>query len=249
MGAGHRILVREATQDGVAVLIVDGVLDSSTYLELRDRIVKAALDEPFAVIVNISALRVPAPSAYAVFTSARWQVSRWPDVPVLLVCGHPTGQAALRRQGITHYVPVHHSLDAALAALAALDDVGYQLRRRRCAELAPCPGSVTRAGDLVTEWLWDWGHGDKITAARAVATELVKNVFAHTDCTAALRVEADGHAVTVAVSDRSDRLAVRIESTYETFRLSGLHIVAALANAWGCMPSTGGKTVWATIVG
>jgi hypothetical protein len=246
MGAGQRILVREATQDGVAVLIVDGVLDSSTYLELRDRIVKAALDEPFAVIVNISALRVPAPSAYAVFTSARWHVSRWPDVPVLLVCGHPTGRAALRRQGITRYVPVHPSLDA---ALAALDEVGYEVRRRRCAELAPRPGSVTRAGDLVTEWLWDWGHGDKITAARAVATELVKNVFAHTDGAAELRVEADGHAVTVAVSDCSDRLATRIESTYETFRLSGLHVVAALANAWGCMPSTGGKTVWATIAG
>jgi hypothetical protein len=244
MGAAQRMLVREATQDGVTILIVDGVLDSSTYLELRDRIVKAALDETLAVIVNISALRVPAPSAYAVFTSARWQVSRWPDVPVLLVCGHSTGRTALRRQGITRYVPVHDSLDA---ALAALDDVGNWVRRRRSAELAPGPESVVLAGELVTEWLWDWGHSDKIATAKVIVIELVKNVYAHTDSTAELRVEANGSSVTVAVSDGSGRLASRIESTYETFRPSGLHFVAALAHTWGCTPSTGGKTVWATI--
>src|SRR5215217_3717503 len=110
MGATSRMLVREAFHEGITVLIVDGVLDSSTYLDLRDRIIKAALDEPMAVVVNISALRVPAPSAYAVFTSARWQVSRWPGVAVLLVCGDPAGREALRRQGVTRYVPVHPRL-------------------------------------------------------------------------------------------------------------------------------------------
>jgi hypothetical protein len=236
--------VREVHRDGVAVLIVDGVLDSGTYLGLRDRIVKAALDGPTAVVVNISALRVPAPSAYAVFTSARWQVSRWPDVPVLLVCGHPTGREALRRQGVTRYVPVHDRLGDAIAAIGDLD---AESRRRRCVELVRGPESVPRARDLVTEWLWDWGHSDKISPARIIAAELVKNVNAHTDSAAVLRVEANGSSVTVAVSDCCGRLATRIESTYETFKLSGLHVVAALATVWGCTPSSDGKTVWATI--
>jgi hypothetical protein len=244
MGAVSRILVREAHRDGVAVLIVDGVLDSGTYLGLRDRIIKAALDEPPAVVIDISALRVPAPSAYAVFTSARWQVSRWPDVPVLLVCGHPTGREALRRQGVTRYVPVHDCLGAAIAAIG---DTDAESRRRRCVQLVRGPESVLHARDLVTEWLWDWGHSDKISPARIIAAELVKNVNAHTDSVAVLSVEADGSSVTVAVSDRCGRLATRTESTYETFRLSGLHLVAALAEAWGCTPSTDGKTVWATI--
>jgi hypothetical protein len=245
MRARSRILVREAARDGVSVLIVDGVLDSSTYLTLRDRIVKAALDEPPAVVVNVSALRTPTPSAYAVFTSARWQVSRWPDVPLLLVCGHATGRDALRRQGITRYVPVYDSLDA---AVAALDGIEGRLRQRRCAELAPGREGVTRARDLITEWLWDWGHGDKIKIAKAIATELVDNVHAHTDSSVAvLRVESSGSEVTIAVSDCSGGLATRIESAYDTFRLSGLHLVAAVADAWGCTPSSSGKTVWATI--
>ncbi|MCT7658339.1 STAS domain-containing protein [Mycobacterium deserti] len=245
MTARPRILVREAARDGISVLIVDGVLDSSTYLALRDRIVKAALDGPPAVVVNVSALRTPTASAYAVFSSARWQVSRWPDVPVLLVCGHATGRDALRRQGITRYVPVYGSLDA---ALAALDGIDGRLRQRRCAELAPGREGVKHARELITEWLWDWGYASKIKIANAIATELVDNVRAHTDSgVAELRVESRGSEVTIAVSDRSARLATRIESAYGTFRLSGLHLVAALADAWGCTPSSSGKTVWATI--
>lgn len=36
--------------------------------------------------------------------------------------------------------------------------------------------------------------------------------------------------------------------TSDTARLSGLHVVAALADAWGYLPSVEGKTVWATII-
>ena len=65
------------------------MLDATTYLSLRDTIIKAALDEPAAVIVDITALfgSVRSPR-WAVFTSARWQVSRWPEVPIVLVSGH-----------------------------------------------------------------------------------------------------------------------------------------------------------------
>ena len=137
MATRSKLHVRQAARDGAIVLLADGVLDSTTYLQLRDTIIKAALDEPVAVVVNISALRVPASSAYAVLTSARWQVSRWPDVPVLVVCGHAPGRDALRKQGI--------------------------------------------------------------------------------------------------------------ERDPDDFRLSGLHMVAALSDTWGWAPSIDGKTVWATI--
>ena len=81
-----------------------------------------------------------------------------------------------------------------------------------------------------------------------IVTELVDNVFDHADGSeAALRVEARDGGITIAVADRSARLATRIESAHDTFRLSGLHVVAALADTWGCAPTTDGKTVWATI--
>ena len=40
------------TAGAACLLTVDGVLDSSTYLQLRDSIVQAALDEPQAVLVD-----------------------------------------------------------------------------------------------------------------------------------------------------------------------------------------------------
>ena len=245
MASVSKLLMREAVRDGVTILIVDGGLDATTYLRLRNRIINAALDEPAAVVVNISALRVPSPSAYSAFTSARWHVSRWPDVPVLLVCGHATGRAALHREGVTRWVPVSDRLDA---ALAAVDDIGVRSRLRKRVELLPELDCVRLARELINEWLWDWGHGDKIKAAMVIAAELVENVYAHTDSVGVLRVEAEGPAVTIAVSDHSDQLATRIESTHESFRLSGLHVVAALADEWGCVPSTDGKTVWATLI-
>lgn len=90
-----------------AVLTPRGVLDSSTYRPLRDRIIKAAVDEPRAVIVDVTDLQVPAESAWVVFTSARWHVDRWPSVPIMLVCEHLAGRSVIARNGVTRYVSVY----------------------------------------------------------------------------------------------------------------------------------------------
>ena len=42
---------------GAVVLTADGVLDSSTYQTLRDVIIKAALDEPDAIVVDVACSR------------------------------------------------------------------------------------------------------------------------------------------------------------------------------------------------
>lgn len=93
-----------------------GVLDSSTYRTLRDEIIKAALDEPAAVVVDISDLEVPTESALAVFTSARWHVGSWPEVPIMLVCRTIAGRSAVARNGVSRFVPVHPSVEAAMDA-------------------------------------------------------------------------------------------------------------------------------------
>jgi hypothetical protein len=63
------------------VLSIGGVLDDKTYVPLRDAIVKTALDEPRALIVDVTGLTVRNDPAWAVFTSARWQIAEWPDTP------------------------------------------------------------------------------------------------------------------------------------------------------------------------
>ncbi len=64
MGRPASSIVVSADSAGtVCVLTVDGVLDNSTYLSLRDAVIKAALDEPRAVLVDVNRLDVPVGSA------------------------------------------------------------------------------------------------------------------------------------------------------------------------------------------
>ena len=65
------------------MLTVDGVLDSRTYLQLRNRIIEKALDEPRAVLVDVNALRVPA-SCLLPWHCWRFYVSQPRFVPCVL---------------------------------------------------------------------------------------------------------------------------------------------------------------------
>ena len=131
------------TVHATPVLAIDGVLDSTTYLTVRDRIIKAALEEPPAVIVDVTALKVPAASAWSVFTSARWHVSRWPDIPIALVCAHEAGRNAITRNGVDRYVPVYTTTEAALTGVVHGARRG---RRRAHAQLPATLASLPNHG-------------------------------------------------------------------------------------------------------
>ena len=240
-----QLTVAAETVGSTCLLTISGVLDSSTYLELRNSVIKAALDQPQAVLVDVSALEVSASSAWSVFTSARWHVSTWPDVPIILVCGHAQGRAAITRNGVARYVPAYPTVDIALRRAAEHSGRG---RRRVRAELAASPTSLRRARDLVTEALAGWSQAKLIPVATVIANVFVENVLEHTTSAPVLRLETDGTTVTVAVEDDSSMPAVRHENRFRgSERVSGLAIVAAVCRAWGSTPKPSGKTVWAVV--
>ena len=234
----------EAVRDA-SVLAADGVLDTATYRALRDRIIKAALEEPAAVIIDVTCLSVPAESAWAVFTSARWHVGRWPDVPILLVCEHFAGRSAITRNGVARYVPVYHSVDEATAAVS--NEAPWRHRQRIRADLPADLSSLRQSRDLVEEWLTAWSRTDLIPTAKVVVTTFVENVLQHTDSQPAVRLETDGSTVAVAVADGSRQPPSLSETSAATDRPTGLKIVAALCRMWGNAPTPAGKTVWAVI--
>ncbi|WP_019970630.1 STAS domain-containing protein [Mycobacterium sp. 141] len=228
------------------LLSVDGVLDRTTYRELRDAVIKTALDEPMSVIVDVTELQVAAESAWSVFTSARWHVSVWPDVPVILVCGHAAGRRAIKRNGITRYVPLYATAESICSALQS-DGIGPQ-RRRACVQLPAVHSSLRRSRQLVAEWLTNWSQIDLVPVAAIVVEVLVENVLEHTLSAPRLIVESRGDAVTIAVADDSRAPAVRHEDPCRGGdTVSGLAVLAALARAWGNTPSPAGKTVWAVL--
>ncbi|WP_346427299.1 MULTISPECIES: STAS domain-containing protein [Mycobacterium] len=235
---------RESRRD-VPMLTMQGVLDSSTYRTIRDTVIKVAIDEPRAVIVDVDRLHAPSASAWTVFSSARWHVSVWPDVPIMLVCAAPQVRHAISAAGVTRYVPIHSTRELALAALQhqSLHD-----RRRARSDLARNISSVDVARGVIAEWLTRWDIGEVIPVAATVATVLIENVLDHTESAPVLLVEGYHDTVTVAVEDRNSQLPGRHEDAdVGADIVSGLAIVAALCRAWGATPTTSGKTVWALI--
>jgi hypothetical protein len=240
-----QLAVVPGTAGAACLLTVEGVLDTSTYLKLRDAIIKAALDEPRAVLVDVDALGVPTPSAWSVFTSARWHVSIWPDIPVVLICGDAERRNAIERTGVTRYVPAHATVEA---ALAALDGDGRRARRRVRAEFPAVLASLHTARMLVAECLGAWSHRELTPVATVIVNVFVENVLQHTVCGPVVVLETNGTVVSISVRDDSAAPAVRHEDPYRGGDpVSGLAIVASVCRAWGSMPTSSGKAVWAVI--
>ncbi len=185
--ATGELAVYAATAGTASLLTVKGVLNGSTYVRLRDAIIKAALDEPRAVLVDINALDVTASSALSVFTSARWHVQTWPDVVIMLVCADAARRSTIADSAVTRYVPVHATVEAALSVLPE----GRRLRGRARAELPASLASLRRAREFVAEWLADWSQAEFIPVATVIVNVFVENVLQHTASAPVLVLEAD----------------------------------------------------------
>ena len=229
----------------LTVLRADGVLDSSSYIALRDKIIDAALHEPCAVVVDVTDLVVPADSAWSAFSSARWLVSRWPRIPIVLVCKNTGTRDVLARNGVPRGVPVYPSIDSAVGCLPF--GPANPMRHRARAELPARVQSLRRSRELMAGWLTAWSQADFIPVANIVATTLVENVLKHTDSRPCVRLESDDAVVAVAVEDSSHAPAALREDATEAGAPSGLRIMAAVCRMWGQAPTPAGKTMWAVI--
>ena len=238
------LAVAMRTDDAVAILTVDGVLDAANSTALRDRILKSTLEETAAVIVNVSGLKVQGESTWSAFMGVYWQVGSAPHIPIVLVCANRVARDAITRSGITHFMPVYPSEKAAMKAL------GQNSRRpvrRTDVQLPADLTSLRESRRLVREWLTTWSQSKLIPVALVVVNVFVENVLEHTASIPAVRIQAQGTAATIAVSDASNTPAVRLPSPAKGIDVSGLAIVDALSRAWGSTPTSSGKTVWAVI--
>ncbi|QYL16049.1 STAS domain-containing protein [Mycolicibacterium pallens] len=240
----ERVRTRSEVNDGATVLTVHGILESVSYRQLRDVIIEAAIDAPRAVIVDMTELVVPTESALAVFTSARWHIARWPDIPLLLVCCTPDGRNLLRRNGISRFLPVYPAVQQAAAAVAAHETPE---RRRARIVLTPDSHGVHLSRQLVSECMQDWARPEVIPAAKVVVSALVENAALHAGGATAVRLEMRDDVLTVAVEDSSTIAPAILERFPCTEKLSSLKIIDAICRTWGCSPTTTGKVVWCAI--
>ena len=238
------LAVATRTDQSVVVLTVEGVLDTSNSGALRDVIMKATLDEPSAVMVNVTALQVAAESAWSTLIGARWQLRTKPNVPIVLVCADRATRDAITRREVAHFMPVYSTEKA---AMKALDRLTRRAVRHADAELPANLTSLRESRRLVREYLTAWSQSPLIPVALVVVNVFVENVLEHTGSVPLMRVETDGATATIAVSDSSSTPALRLASPETGIDVSGLAIVEALSRAWGSAPTSSGKTVWAVI--
>lgn len=232
------------TDESVVILTVEGQLDASSSPALRDMIMKITLDQPSAVIVNVSKLHVPAEATWSSFIGVRWQVHTRPDVPIVLVCADRSAREAITRSGVARFMPVYANEKGAMKALGRLSSRTVQ---HADAELPANLTSLRESRRLVREWLTAWSQSALIPVALVVVNVFVENVLEHTGSVPMMRVETDGTTATIAVSDASSTPALRLPSPDRGIDVSGLAIVDALSRAWGSTPTSSGKTVWAVI--
>jgi hypothetical protein len=242
-GVRTGLRIDQSFRDGVAVVVPDGVLDLASYAELRDTLVKCALELPRGVIVDVGELRVPTTATLAVFSSVWMQVSDWPGVPIALVAARELDRRRLARSSIARVMPVHASLEEALGALAEPHP-----RRRAILELPHAPASVAAGRRFVEVTCVRWGCPEVLRDAVLVASELIENAVRHAHGDPRLRLELGGGFLTVAVYDDDPAPPRLMNSSLASPGHLGLVMVAKLAKSWSSAPTmSGGKVVWAVL--
>jgi len=225
---------------GTAVVKPIGLLDVASYADLRDALLKAGVEEPRAVIVDVDALAMPDRTALALFPAVAAQLSEWPGVPVLLAVTVATQWDLLARSRLHRFVSIHPSVSA---AVQAIDEPSPRRISRRKLPNSLSSSALARRFvlDVCEEWAVAAG-GD----AMMVANELVENTLLHTYHAPTLRLELRCGALSVAVYDDDPAPARPVEPPSPDHR--GLELVARLSRVWGWSPTpSGGKVVWAVI--
>ncbi|WP_181806509.1 ATP-binding SpoIIE family protein phosphatase, partial [Streptomyces shenzhenensis] len=148
--------------------------------------------------------------------------------------------------------------DVLLGGAHRADDVALLLMRYDGMAVRPLretwtvwrvPEAARHARRFSRRVLRSWGViDDAMDAALLVVSELVTNALIHTDGPVRLDLTLVEHRLRIAVADASPRSPVKPTSIgWEATGGRGILLVEAVSAAWGTVPASGGKQVWADL--
>jgi anti-anti-sigma factor len=255
------VRIDQSTRDGCAILAPVGELDLAAVPSLRQVLLRRLREQPVAVICDLSGLVSVDEACATVFaTVANHPSSRWPETNLLLCCARPAVSAVLESLGVPQYLPVHPTVEDALAH--AVIRPSYLRDELPLAPSATAPATARRfIRDTCRQWRLGAAEDPNDATAQGwveelvdravlVASELVTNAVVHSQGPVRLRLELHQERLHLAVYDQSPRLlALAIEpGDPDAEGGRGLLIVDQLASAWGVHPSPGGgKAIWCVL--
>ncbi|MFF2655128.1 SpoIIE family protein phosphatase [Streptomyces sp. NPDC058045] len=147
--------------------------------------------------------------------------------------------------------------DALLAGADRHDDVALLMLRYDGMDVRPrreswtiwrVPEAPRHARRFTRRTLRTWGVAADVDLALLVVSELVTNAVVHTDGPVRLELTLINDRLRIAVSDKSPRSPVKPTSIgWEATGGRGIMLVEAVSAAWGTVPVSGGKQVWAEL--
>jgi CheY-like chemotaxis protein/anti-sigma regulatory factor (Ser/Thr protein kinase) len=165
-----------------------------------------------------------------------------PRTKVVIFSGIEPRDRAWFEERVAGYVLKDAELDLLVDLLVT---VGDGTREQLRLELPRDLSSVSRARRFVAESLESWGVEALAPDAMIVVSELVTNAVTHAQSACEVRLAADETGVRIAVIDNGTGTPDPRPFNEDQPSGRGLHIVGALATAWGVDDVPEGKMVWA----
>jgi hypothetical protein len=235
----------------VALMSVRGDWERPVWHATKTALKNCLAEHPEALILDLSGLDDPGGASVPLWAGAqRSAVLKDPPVQLAL-CIPPQLPLADRMQCLAAglYLPVYAKVRQARVAIASR----LPLTDRLMLTLAPSPDAPGLARDLVTEACGAWDLPDLLQPSRQVMSELVANAVEHAGTDLTVVVSRRGAGLHLSVADDVPALPQMIRRARlhrgrpTDDRGRGLRAVTAAASAWGALPTSTGKVVWATL--
>jgi anti-anti-sigma regulatory factor/anti-sigma regulatory factor (Ser/Thr protein kinase) len=227
---------------GTSVIRLDGSLDRNGSTALLAAAGAQRRRGARSVVYDLGGLDAPDQYLLMVFPAAQRRFGTWPHHTLQLAGARPAVARQLARLGIDRFLPVHPTLEDAMAASRTADAAIH-----RDLDLAPLPTSSAEARrcleDLPRNDAHRWRDG-----ADVVVSELITNAVRHVRQRLALHLELTANNLLIGVTDVSRLQPVLRPYSADADGGRGIQLVEALSDAWGVrLVHRGGKTVWARL--
>jgi DNA-binding NarL/FixJ family response regulator len=165
-----------------------------------------------------------------------------PDSKIVVFSGTEAPEIAERVEG---YVLKDADIDY---LIDLLETVGQGRSEAVVLALPAHPTSVSRARRFLRSTLHDWNLEQLVEDGQIVVSELVTNAVTHAKSAPELRLSLKGSTLRVEVRDDGTGTPQPQPPSETGEHGRGMHLVAALAAAWGMdVPRDDGKVVWAEL--